>query len=149
MEVAALIISALALLVSWGVGVRQGKASDRLVKIEEWRHEKEKAEAEVAEDRQRQAEEATLKADLAVRFAFRDSARSHARRIVLNNGPHEASGVVFDVWGDTDEGPSRARVVGDESPMSRDVLQPGESLHIDLGITGGRPYIEDHRYKLT
>ncbi len=149
MDTADIVNAVLALIAIW-LGVRSyrqdSKTQDRLLAIEEDRHAWEQEQREREEEQERIAAEAARSATFQVWLEHR-SQRGTSRLVALNRGPEEAFEVVLDVWGDRGNGREEVgRYGGNYHEVDR--LGPGETAHIDMSFTMGRPSRDDLRYRL-
>ncbi len=121
----------------------------KLFEIEEQRHEweQEQRAAEAAESER--ADEDAQTAEMSVRFAYRDSARTWARILATNYGPADATDVALDIYAEQDGGTVEVEPVGGTDYRTADLLQPSESVHVGVAFSFGSPQPEDLRYRLS
>ncbi len=121
----------------------------QLVEIEADRHRREIDALGAAEAEREEAERREQTANLAIRFAFRDSNRTWARILATNHGPAAANDVKLDVYGE--RGGTRVEIneIAGEDYQTADRLQPNESVHVATVFTMGSPQPADLRYRLS
>lgn len=121
----------------------------KLLEIEEDRHAHEQATRESEASEASQAEEESKIADLIVRFAYRDSARTWGRVIATNVGPADARTVELELWAERPGTSERVEVepIRGEDYSTAPRLRPNESVHIGLAFSMGSPAPEDLRYQ--
>jgi hypothetical protein len=121
----------------------------RVFEIEERRHGWEQQER-AAEDAERQRlDEEGHTAEMRVRFAFRDSARTWGRILATNYGPADATDVTLDVYAEQNGQTVDVEPVSGTDYRTADVLQRNESVHIGVAFSSGSPQLEDLRYRLS
>jgi len=121
----------------------------KLLEIEEQRHAWEQEERTTDAAERQSAGEHAQTAEMVVRFAFRDSARTWARILATNSGPADATDVVLAIHAEREGHTGAVEPIGGTDYGTAERLQASESVHVAVAFTFGSPQPEDLRYRLT
>lgn len=121
----------------------------RIFEIEERRHGWEQQERATEDAERQRLDEEGRTAEMRVRFAFRDSARTWGRILATNYGPADATDVTLDVYAEQNGQTVNVEPVSGTDYRTADRLQRNESVHVGVAFSFESPQLEDLRYRLS